>query len=74
MGMINMLIFCSKCGVETEQNYLGSSLNPPRIATRCPQCKQTNFTDSKIIDDKNRNIRQNAKKAKLAAIQAAGNK
>jgi hypothetical protein len=59
-------LFCTKCGVDTEQKYLGSSLNPPRIVTRCQGCRQTNFTDSKKVDDENRKIRQNARNARLA--------
>jgi len=60
-----MLIFCAKCGMKTEQSYLGISLNPSRIATRCNGCRQTNFTDSWEVHNENKRIRQNAIKAKL---------
>jgi len=66
-----MLLLCAKCGVETEQNYIGSSYSPPRIVTRCQVCSQTTFTDSWIIDEKNRKIRQNAKIAKIEAARVA---
>lgn len=66
-----MLLLCAKCGVETEQSYIGSTLSPPRIVTRCHACGETTFTDSWKIDEKNREIRQNAKKAKIEAARVA---
>lgn len=66
-----MLILCIKCGIETEQSYIGSTLSPPRIVTRCLVCRQTIFTDSWKIDNENRKIRQNAKIAKIEAARVA---
>ncbi len=66
-----MLLFCKKCGKETEQNYLGMSSSPPRIASRCPRCGETNFADSWKVHTDNTRIRQEAMKAKLAVGSAA---
>ena len=60
-----MLIFCAKCGIKTEQSYVGMSLSPSRIVTRCNGCRKTNFTDSWEVHNENRRIKQNAIKAKL---------
>jgi len=65
-----MLIFCAKCGVRTEQSYIGSSLNPPRIVTRCSGCRHANFTDAYIIDEANRKIRHDAKIARAEEARA----
>jgi len=62
-----MLMFCAKCGKDTEQNYLGMSLNPSRIASRCCRCGQTNYADSWKVHNENKRIRQIELKAKLAA-------
>jgi predicted nucleic-acid-binding Zn-ribbon protein len=66
-----MLLFCKKCGKDTEQNYLGMSLNPPRIASRCPKCGDTNFADSWKVHSDNNRLKQEALKAKLAAQAGA---
>lgn len=66
-----MLLPCAKCSIETEQTYIGSCASPPRIVTRCNVCRAANFTDSWKIDDKNREIRQNAKITKIEAAKAA---
>ena len=66
-----MLLFCKKCGKETEQNYLGMSLSPPRIASRCPICGETNFADSWKVHSDNARLKQEALKAKLAAEAGA---
>lgn len=66
-GESSMLLFCKKCGRDTEQNYLGMSLNPPRIASRCPKCGETNFNDSWKVHSENNRMKQEAIKAKLAA-------
>jgi len=65
-----MLIFCAKCGVGTEQSYIGSSPNPYRIVTRCSGCRHANFTDAYMIDEANRKIRHDAKIAKVDATRA----
>lgn len=66
-----MLLFCKKCGKDTEQNYLGMSLNPPRIASRCPKCGDTNFADSWKVHSENNRLKHEAMKAKLAAEAGA---
>lgn len=66
-----MLLPCAKCCVETEQSYIGSCVNPPRIVTRCNVCREANFTDSWKIDSENRKIRQNAKITRTLAAEAA---
>lgn len=65
-----MLLFCKKCGKDTEQNYLGMSVSPPRIASRCPKCGETNFADSWKVHSDNAKLKQEAK-AKLAAEASA---
>lgn len=65
-----MLIFCKKCGTETEQNYLGICFNPPRIATRCHGCLQTNFADAWKVHQENQRIKHAVK----ANLIAPGNK
>lgn len=65
-----MMLLCTKCGKETEQNYLGMSLNPPRIASRCSRCGQTNFADSWKVHSDNVKIKQDALKAKSAAQES----
>jgi hypothetical protein len=60
-------MLCGKCGKDTEQNYLGMSNSPSRIASRCCMCGQTNYADSWKVHNENKRIRQIAMKAKLAA-------
>ena len=66
-----MLLLCTKCRAETEQSYIGSSVGPPRIVTRCSVCREANFTDSWKIDNENRKIRQNMKFTKIEAEKSA---
>jgi len=40
-----MYVFCTKCGIETEQNYIGVEIYSYRLASRCCECRETNFTD-----------------------------
>ena len=45
MELSKMMVLCTKCGIDTEQNFIGIEVYSCRIASRCTHCRSTNFSE-----------------------------
>jgi hypothetical protein len=50
--------FCKTCNKITQQNYLGLELSSRKIASRCLECKNTNFQEEDPERWRNRNKKE----------------
>ena len=50
--------FCKTCNRITQQNYLGLELSSRKIASRCLECKNTNFQEEDPERWRNRNKKE----------------
>lgn len=48
-------VFCKTCNKVTEQKYLGLELSSRKVASRCLECKNTNFQEEDPERWRNRN-------------------
>ena len=50
-----MRTFCKTCNKTTEQEYVGLEFYTRKIASRCIDCRHTNFHEEEWVSAKNRN-------------------
>lgn len=65
-------VFCKTCNKVTQQKYLGLELSSRKVATRCLECKNTNFQEEDPERWRNRNKKDI--KAPLKEIEEEKNK
>jgi hypothetical protein len=50
--------FCKKCNRITKQNYLGLEFNSRKVASRCVECRHTNFQEDEPERRRNRSKKE----------------